>query len=419
VSVVATPGGDPKVKLPNPWRGLRGLPADVWVVAGATLVNRAGMMVLPFLVLYLTQHLGYPAGTAGLVLTVYGAGGLVSAPLAGRLCDRVGALRVMQVALLLSGGVLLLFPLAQGLEAVLGLTALLALFSEAVRPASLAALTGTLAPEKRTAAIALNRLAINLGMSVGPAVGGFLALVSFPLLFVADGVTSLLAGVGLSIAIWKLGLRRHEDRAAEGAALAGTIPHGVLRDRRMLVFLAGLFLLGVVFLQHEGALPVYLVHDLGLPTSFYGMIFAINTVMIVLLEVPLNLAMANWPHRRTLVLGAVLCAAGFGALVLATGPWGVILTVVVWTFGEMVFFPVSATYASELAPPGRQGAYMGAYSMAWGLAFTIGPATGTAVLDRFGAATLWIAMLAVGLASAGIMAALTQPEPARAAVPAA
>lgn len=407
------------MKIPNPWRGLRGLPADVWAVAVTTLVNRAGMMVLPFLVLYLTQHLGYPAGRAGLVLTVFGVGGLVSAPLAGWLCDRVGALRVMQGSLLLSGGVLLLFPLARGLEAVLGLTLVWSLLSEAVRPASLAALTGSLPPEKRTAAIALNRLAINLGMSVGPAVGGFLALVSFPLIFVVDGITSLLAGAGLTLAVWKLGLRRHEDRAAEHAALAGAaVPRGVLRDGRMLFFLSGLFLLGVVFLQHEAALPVFLVRDLGLSTSFYGMIFAVNTVMIVLLEVPLNLAMAHWPHRRALVLGAALCAAGFGALVLASGPVGVILTVVVWTFGEMIFFPVSATYASELAPPGRQGAYMGAYSMSWGLAFTVGPALGTALMDRFGAAALWSAMLAVGLASAGMMAALTRPEPAPAALPA-
>ena len=406
------------MKLINPWRGLRGLPAEVWVVAGTTLVNRMGMMVLPFLVLYLTQHLGYPASTAGLVLTVYGVGGLVSAPLAGWLCDRVGALRVMQVALLLSGGVLFVFPLARSLEAVLGLTLLLALVSEAVRPASLAALTGTVAPEKRTAAIALNRLAVNLGMSVGPAVGGFLAMASFPLLFVADGATSLLAGVGLTVAIWRLGLRRHEDRAAEAAALAAPAPGGVLRDPTMLAFLAGLFLLGVVFLQHEAAMPVYLVRDLGLSPSFYGLVFAVNTVIIVLLEVPLNLAMAGWPHRRSLVLGALLCGAGFGALALATGPWSVLATVLVWTFGEMIFFPVSATYTAELAPPGRQGAYLGAYSMSWGLAFTLGPAAGTAVLDRFGPATLWTAMLMLGIASAGIIAAAARPAPAPAAVPA-
>lgn len=402
------------MKLPNPWRGLRGLPADVWVVAATTLVNRMGMMVLPFLVLYLTEHLGYPAATAGLVLTVYGVGGLVSAPLAGRLCDGVGALRVMQAALLLSGGILLLFPLARGLEAVLGLTLLLALVSEAVRPASLAALTGSIAPEKRTAAIALNRLAINLGMSVGPAVGGFLAMASFPLLFVADGVTSLAAGVGLTVAIGRLGLRRHEERAAGTSSAAPALPAGVLRDRRMMVFLAGLFLLGAVFLQHEGAMAVFLVRDLGFAESFYGMIFAINTLVIVLLEVPLNLAMAHWPHRRALVLGAALCAAGFGALALVTGPVTVVLTVLVWTFGEMIFFPVSATYAAELAPPGRQGAYMGAYSTAWGLAFTLGPAAGTAMLDHFGAAATWTTMLVVGLASAAILSVPTQPAPAAA-----
>jgi len=404
--------------LPNPWRGLRGLPADVWVVSAATLLNRMGMMVLPFLVLYLTEHLGYPARTAGLVLTVYGLGGLVSAPVAGRLCDRVGALRVMQVALAASGGVLLFFPLARGLEPVLGLTFLLSLFSEAVRPASLAALTGSIAPEKRTAAIALNRLAINLGMSVGPAIGGFLAMASFPLLFVVDGITSLVAGIGLALAVWRLGLRRHEEVAAEADRAASRGSGGVTGDRRLLVFLSGFFLLGVVFLQHEGAMAVFLVRDLAFPESFYGMLFVVNTVLIVLVEVPLNLAMAGWSHRRALVLGTLLCAAGFGALGLATGPLTVVLTVVVWTFGEMIFFPVSATYVADLAPPGRQG-YMGAYSMAFGLAFTLGPAAGTAVLDRFGAGTLWAAVFACGLVAAAIMAAPTRTEPARAAVPAA
>jgi MFS family permease len=85
----------------------------------------------------------------------------------------------------------------------------------------------------------------------------------------------------------------------------------------------------------------------------------------------------------------------------------------------MIFFPVSATYAAELAPPGRQGAYMGAYSTAWGLAFTLGPAAGTAMLDHFGAAATWTTMLVVGLASAAILSVPTQPAPAPAAVPAA
>lgn len=392
------------------------------MVSGVTLVNRMGTMVLPFLVLYLTQHLGYSAKTAGLVIAVYGVGGLVSAPLAGRLSDRVGALRVMQGSLLLSGLLYLLFPLAQRLETVLALTAAAAVAAEAVRPASLAALTHSIAPEQRKAAIALNRLAINLGMSVGPAVGGFLAMFSFPLLFVVDGATAILAGAALTATIWKLGPRMREDHAPAGAAgAAPALPAGVLRDGRMLFFLFAVFLVGVVFLQHEAAMPLFLVNELGLTKAFYGMMFAVNTVLIVLLEVPLNLAMSHWPHRRALVLGALLTGAGFGALAFATGPWTVLLTVIVWTFGEMVFFPVSATYVADAAPPKRRGEYMGAYSMAWGFAFTLGPAAGTAVFERFGSVTLWTAVFAVGVVSALMLAAMAEPraEPARAAVPAA
>ena len=78
----------------NPWSGLAGLPRGIWILFAVTLINRMGTMVLPFLVLYLTREIGFSAGRAGLVLTVYGAGALCAAPLAGRLCDRLGATRV-------------------------------------------------------------------------------------------------------------------------------------------------------------------------------------------------------------------------------------------------------------------------------------------------------------------------------------
>jgi predicted MFS family arabinose efflux permease len=94
----------------NPWRGLRDLPKEIWILAAATLVNRAGTMVLPFLVLYLTRTLGITPAHAALALTVYGVAALLTMPVAGRLSDRVGPLVVMKASLLLSGVLLLLFP---------------------------------------------------------------------------------------------------------------------------------------------------------------------------------------------------------------------------------------------------------------------------------------------------------------------
>src|SRR5207247_2476239 len=133
--------------------------------------------------------------------------------------------------------------------------------------------------------------------------------------------------------------------------------------------------------QLEAALPLYVVRDLHISERSFGLTFTINTVIIVLLEVPLNSATSHWPHRRSLALGALLCASGFGALVWARDFAAVALTTVVWTFGEMILFPAMSAYTADIAPPARTGEYMGLYTTAFGIAFSAGPALGTAVLE--------------------------------------
>jgi predicted MFS family arabinose efflux permease len=391
--------------MKNPWRGVGGLPAPVWIVFATTFVNRAGSMVLPFLALYGTRHLGVRPALAGAALTVYGVGGLVGAPLAGRLCDRVGAFAVLRGSLLASGAMLLLFPLARRFETFLFLTFAWSLVAESVRPASLAALTLSVRPEQRKAAVAVNRLAINLGMSIGPMVGGFLATVSYPLLFVVDGATTIAASIVLTV------LLMVKPTAAPSVVASTEIgtPKGrasVLRDPRAVVFLTGVLLMAVVFYQHESAMPIFLVRDLHYRESFYGMLFFVNTALIVLAEVPLNLAMQQWSHRWTLVLGASLFAIGFGSMAILHSMPGLVAAAVVWTLGEMIALPASGAYALDIAPPGRSGQYVGAYSSTFSLALLIGPWAGTIVLERFGGTVLWAGALIVGLVGAGVLSTI-------------
>jgi len=154
------------VPFPNPYRGLRGLPADVWIIFATTLVNRAGMMALPFLVLYLTKDLGVSASIAGLAISAYGVGGLITSPMAGRLSDRIGPFAVMRASLALTGVVLLTIPLVHRFAAVVALVFMWAVVADAARPATMSALTSSTPPEQRKAAIALNSLAINLDRGV-------------------------------------------------------------------------------------------------------------------------------------------------------------------------------------------------------------------------------------------------------------
>lgn len=401
-------------KRMNPWRGLKGLPWEVWVLFFTTLINRAGTMVLPFLVLYLTRVQGVSTARAGMILTIYGIGSLISAPISGKLSDRFGPNAVIVASLATSGVVFLIFPLFSGLSQILPMTLVLAFTSEMFRPAGLAFISRYVSAEQRKPSFALSRLAVNIGMSIGPAVGGFLATTSFSYLFWVDGITSI-AGCGIFLA-FVLRMRPVVQREPEGqkpGGMSDSEKSRAWRDGRLVYFLLSQLPAMLAFFQHMAALPLFLVRDLQFSETVYGALFTINTVMIIALEVPLNLATNHWSFSRSLSLGALLFGVGFGGLLFTNHTFGVIITVVIWTFGEMILVPAAAAYVAHLAPPERQGEYMGLYTMGFGLAFMIGPWLGTGILDAHGSAVLWMVMGIFGMSSALLLGRIRNGKPVR------
>jgi predicted MFS family arabinose efflux permease len=390
------------------WKDLRHLPRPVWVVAGSQLVNRAGSMVLTFLVLYLTRERGFSPERAGFILFLYGAGSIVSAPIAGRLADRWGAVPLMRGSLLLSGAMLLVYPFARTSAAIVAVTIALAMLTEAFRPAAMLFFGESVEPARRKSAFAVYRLAINLGMAIGPAIGGILATISFRYLFFADAATSIAAGLLLAVATIPVRPKTTHHLSTTKRLRLSTAAHA---DPRFLFFLAGVIPVVVVFFQHISSMPLYIVNTLGLSPRTFGLLFSLNCLIIVVLEIPLNAVTAHWSHRRTLALGALLSGAGFGAMAFARDVWSLAATVVLWTFGEMLFFPASAAYATDIAPDARRGEYSGLYTMAFSVAFAIGPWAGTAVLERAGARLLWGLTFVLGAIAAAMF--LRMPEPSR------
>jgi len=386
--------------MKNPYSGLKNIPRNIWLLAIATLINRAGTMVLPFIALYANQELGVSKGDAGMVLAAYGIGAFITAPFAGKLSDKIGTLRMMKISLFLTGSFLFLYSFITNFILFLSLTFFWSIISEAFRPASMSFISSEISSDRRKTAFALQRLAINLGMSIGPVIGGILSTINFHLLFYVDGFTSLAAATFLVLSP----LKKHESvNATEIKEQPPQQKVNVFKDGRLIFFLLALIPVEIVFFQHIGAYPLFIVSDLGFSTAVFGLMTAVNTVLIIFIEVPLNDAMRNWDDRKSLALGALLCGIGFGMMAFTNSIVPIVLLIVVWTFGEMIFFPSSGEFVAKIAPEKQRGEYMGYFQMSFSFAFMVGPWLGAEALEQFGSFYLWLGCLAFGLISAVLM----------------
>ena len=358
-------------------------------------------MVLPFLALYLTTQLHEDAATAGLILTFYGLGALVTAPLMGKLSDKIGSLTVMKLSLFFSGVILIFYPLIEGYALLLAATLVWSIINEAFRPAVMSLISYIAPSDKRRTAFAMNRLVINLGMSIGPVAAGFLAQIDFSIIFYVDAVTAILAAAFLTF--YPLHHRIDKEELEKEVERLQSHKGIVLKDIRFIFFLAALTPATMVIFQHLGALPLYLVKDLHFQTSTFGILTAVNTVLIIFVEVPLNTAMTSWSEKKSLALGALLIGLGFGSTALVSNVIPLIITIVIWTFGEMILFPASSAFAAEISPPNRRGEYMGYFQMSFSMAFTLGPWLGTLVYDNYGGREVWFASFIVSAVSAAAL----------------
>jgi len=395
----------------NPWRGLSGLPRASWLIACATFINRAGVMVRPFLVVYLVESLGFSDADASWMLMLYGATAVAGAMASGWLSDRLGAARVLRFSLVAAAAAIVCYPLARTHAAIAACTILYAFFNEMPRPA-LMSLVAEVAPlELRKQAFVLSRLAINFGLAIGPALGGFIAESSYVAIFWVDAAACTLAA--LLLMRTKLPARNHEERP-HGFALAV-----VARDRALCFFWIATVLSAIAFFQHDSTMAYWMTQVLGLRKVEYGLTIAVNTLLIVLVEVELNTRLAHWSHRKSLVVGTLISAVGFAATAPASGFWSIAAAVVVWTVGEMIAMPAMSAFVADLAPPGRRGLYMSTLTLAFGAGLSIGPKLGITLLREQGAPVLWLAVGVVGVGSALIYSTLGRKtavaeEPARA-----
>lgn len=361
-----------------------GLPRDVWMLCLVMLVNRAGTMVLPFLSLYLTQDRGASITRAGAILSLWGLGSAIGVWAGGWASDRFGTERTLFVCLAGSGALFLWVGLLRDLWFIAAGLLVLSIVSESFRPACMAAMAHRAPARLRVRSFALLRLAVNLGMGIGPAVAGWLALVDYRLLFVGDGLTSWGAAAFLLLV-------PPARPAEEGDLAAGARSGSPWADPPFLMLTLAVTLLATVFFQIMSTMPLYFREVHGFGEGAIGLLLALNAALIVAFEMVLIHRAERHDRMMLIGAGALFIGLGFALMPFGSSAAWIAVTIAVWTLGEMLALPLLNVVVADRAGAGQRGRYMGMYVMSYSLAFIAAPALGTFLYEHAGPDLLWYA----------------------------
>lgn len=385
---------------------LGGLPRPFWALWAGTLVNRMGTMVVPFTGVYLTQNRGLPVLAAGLAMAVYGAGSLLSPPLAGWSTDRAGRRETLAASMVGTAATMLLLGYSSTLPMILVAMFVLGLLAEAYRPASSALVADLTSSTDRPRAFGLLYWAINLGYAMGMTAGGWLAERGFVWLFWIDATTS----VAFAVLVWRAVGRAKLTKRDNGMAPTrpptssangrpGSGFGAVLGDRLMLGLTIVAFGNALVYAQTFTMLPIAMINVVGLSTPTFGLAMAVNGVLIVVFQPLVSSRLARRDPSRVFASGLLTMGAGFALTGLVVDVTGLLVTIVIWTAGEVLTAGIAGAIVAELAPPHLRGRYYGLFGLAWSTATVLAPLLGSGLL-RLGSPILWFTIGGVGMLSA-------------------
>ena len=373
-----------------------GLSREVWWLALITLINRAGTMVIPFLSLYLTQSLDFSLWEVGWIMALFGMGSVVGSWLGGELTDRIGYYKVMAISLLASGiSFILLQYITSYVGFCVGVFVLMAI-ADMFRPAMFVALSSYSKPENRTRSITLIRLAINLGVSAGPALGGLIIFaLGYGGLFWIDGLTCFIAGM-LLLKI----LNPKKAKVIEQVKVAN--PAEAYTDKAFMILLAAMTLFGLAFFQLLSTLPIFYKDVHSLSEAEIGLLLGLNGFLVFIFEMPLIkwLESSKNSMSKLILIGVLLTAMSFIVINFIGWIGALIIGMILISFGEMIVFPFSNSLALNRSVKGNQGQYMAYYSISFSIAHIFGHSIGMNLVANLGYKYTWHIITLVALSSA-------------------
>lgn len=369
------------------YRALRGLNGRLQSLFLITLVFRMGTMAFPFYAAYLIHQHAVSAGTAGLLVGVYGAGALFVDLIIGAVIKRFSANRVILGSLLLNAVLLLIIPSVDNTAALFVLSFLWGACYEAFTPATFSETVTHSSSETRKVAFSCNRLAINIGMAIGPLLGSLIFLSNADAVFYLNAALSLVSFVACLRFGRAVPVAPVTTLAGKGNGLPESAPH---ERSRLLVILLAALPVHIAYALPPTFLSAYIINYTELPAYYVGIIFFINALLVILFEVPINQRMSHLSSSRSLVAGFLV--AGVGFFLMGFSHIGAVLLVatVLWSLGEMIVFPGITHYVSSISSRHTVDRNLGYYSAGVNIGVMITPSLAFMLVSQPSLPSPWL-----------------------------
>ncbi|GAB3535253.1 MFS transporter [Pontibacter brevis] len=368
-------------------------------------INRSGAMVMPFLAVYLTEVLHFNLSQAGFILSIYGLGSVCASFLGGWLTDKYGHFHIQLISQVAGGFLFFLILQLHQFEYVAGGVFLLSLVNDTLRPANAAAVAQYATADTMTRAFSLNRMSVNVGFIVGTALGGVLAAFSFKWIFIANGVTGILAGIFF---FWYFLGRQGEQPASkqeqgqQQEQLLSAVALSPYKDILFLLFVLLCCCFATIFYQLFSTLPLYYKQVHQLSEDHIGFLMSFNGLVCLSVEMVLIYLLAKYMKKAVMIVaGVLLLGISFMLLNMVQHTSVLVFSMLFFSLSEIFAMPFMSTITVERSGIHNRGAYMGLFTIAYTAPLVAAPYLGTTIASLYGFTTLWWATGGLAVITAG------------------
>ncbi len=382
-------------------------PHTFWMMIFVNFIDRlGGSLLFPFFALYLTKRFGIGMTDVGVLFAVFSISSFIGAFPGGALTDRFGRKGIIIFSLIATSVSTLFMGLVGTFQLFVIIAFVSGIFTDIGGPAYEAVFMDVLPVEKRPSGFGIRRVAFNLAIVAGPAIGGFIAARSYLALFIIDAIVSSIVALMVFVLIPETKPALAEGTKQESTAQSFGGYLRVLRDGKFMAFVGASLLAWLVYMNMNTTMGVYLRDNHGIPESGYGWLISLNAAMVVLFQFPITRRIEKQPPMLMMAVGVFFFAIGLGMYGFVSAYWLFAVGMAILTVGEMVTVPIANAVVASFAPEDMRGRYNFIYGNSWGISFAVGPYLAGLIMDNYDPNLLWYACGIVGIITAFLFIAL-------------